>query len=137
MTLFSLFALLAAHGVSTNRRRAIVPERLAGLAPGPGGPAPDEPDSSAHSQALDLENWCRQHVGPEFVEYVKEHGDPLDIVLNMAHRGHVLLNGNGFDAPPWTARVSLANLSSDAYPQIGAALREAVDAAIERWKKAK
>jgi aspartate 4-decarboxylase len=137
MTLFSLFALLDEHDVYKNRCREIVHERLAGLARGLGVPVPDDPDSSAYYQTLDLENWCRQHVGPEFVEYVKEHGDPLDIVLNMAHRGHVLLNGNGFDAPPWTARVSLANLSSDAYPQIGAALREAVDAAIERWKKAK
>jgi aspartate 4-decarboxylase len=49
----------------------------------------------------------------------------------------VLLNGNGFDAPPWSARVSLANLPDDAYPKIGSELREAVDAAIKRWKKAK
>jgi aspartate 4-decarboxylase len=137
MTLFSLFALLDDGDRYKNRCRQIVHDRLAGLARGLGVPVPDDPDSSAYYQTLDLENWCRQHIGAEFVEYVKEHGDPLDIVLKMAHRGHVLLNGNGFDAPPWSTRVSLANLPDDAYPKIGGELREAVDAAIERWKKAK
>jgi aspartate 4-decarboxylase len=137
MTLFSLFALLDENDRYKRRCRQIVHDRLAGLARGLGVPVPDDPNSTAYYQTLDLENWCRQHVGKEFVDYVKEHGDPLDIVLKMARRGHVLLNGNGFDAPPWSARVSLANLSDDAYPKIGSELRQAVDAAIERWKQSK
>ena len=33
--------------------------------------------------------------------------------------GVVLLHGSGFDGPPWSARVSLANLEDDAYSRIG------------------
>ena len=137
MTLFSLFSLLDEGDRYKKRCRQIVHDRLAGLARGLEVPVPDDPDGSAYYQTLDLESWCRQHVGPDFVAYVKAHGDPLDIVLEMAHRGHVLLNGNGFDAPPWSTRVSLANLPDDAYPKIGSELRQAVEAAIERWKLAK
>jgi aspartate 4-decarboxylase len=137
MTLFSLFALLDEGDRYKRRCQQIVHERLAGLVRGLGVPLPEDPNGTAYYQTLDLENWCRQHVGPEFVEYVKKHGDPIDIVLAMARRGQVLLNGNGFDAPPWSARVSLANLPDDAYPRIGGELRQAVEAAIERWHKAK
>jgi hypothetical protein len=35
----------------------------------------------------------------------------------------VLLNGSGFDAPGWTLRVSLANLTDDVYKQIGEGVR--------------
>ena len=50
------------------------------------------------------------------MDYVDAHHDPLDIVLALAQRyGTVLLNGSGFDGPPWSARVSLANLDADDY----------------------
>jgi aspartate 4-decarboxylase len=137
MMLFSLFALVDDEDRYKKRCRAIVRNRLAGLARGLEIPLSDDPNRTAYYQTLDLENWCRQHVGEEFMEYVKEHADPLDIVLGMARRGSVLLNGNGFDAPPWSARVSLANLDDDAYPKIGQELRSMVNEAIDRWKKSR
>jgi aspartate 4-decarboxylase len=137
MTLFSLFALLDEGDVYKRRCRSIVTDRLAGLARGLDVPLPDDPSRTGYYQTLDLENWCRRNFGDEFMQYVMEHADPLDIVFSMARRGSVLLNGNGFDAPTWSARVSLANLDDDAYPKIGANLREVVLAAVDRWKKSK
>ena len=49
----------------------------------------------------------------------------------------MLLNGSGFDGPPWAVRVSLANLDDDAYEQIGAHLAEVCRGAAERWKQGK
>jgi len=47
---------------------------------------------------------------------------------NLAFRlaenhGIVLLNGGGFEAPDWSLRVSLANLSDEAYEDIGRGVR--------------
>lgn len=137
MTLFSLFALLDEGDRYKHRCREVVRKRLEGLARGLGVALPDDPQATGYYQTIDLENWLRKTVGDEFVEYAKEHGDPLDIVMSMARNGCVLLNGNGFDAPPWSARVSLANLDDDAYPKIGEQMRTLVLAAIDRWKKSK
>jgi aspartate 4-decarboxylase len=38
----------------------------------------------------------------------------------------VLLNGGGFDGPPWSVRVSLANLPMADYEQIGSWLAQEV-----------
>jgi aspartate 4-decarboxylase len=137
MTLFSLFAILDEGDVYKRRCRSIVHDRFVGLARGLDVPLPNDPSRTDYYQTLDLENWCRKNIGDEFMDYVVEHADPLDIVFSMARRGSVLLNGNGFDAPPWSARVSLANLDDDAYPKIGANLRGIVLAALDRWKKSK
>lgn len=137
MTLFSLYALLDEGDVYKKRCRSIVDQRLAGLTRGLNVPLPDDPSRTGYYQTLDLENWCRKNIGDEFMEFVVANADPLDIVFSMARKGSVLLNGNGFDAPPWSARVSLANLDDDAYPKIGANLREVVLAAVDRWKKSK
>jgi aspartate 4-decarboxylase len=49
---------------------------------------------------------------------------PLDIVFRLAEdHGIVLLNGSGFAAPDWSARVSFANLDDHVYDDIGRAVR--------------
>jgi aspartate 4-decarboxylase len=98
---------------------------------------PPDPLRTAYYATLDLDNWCTLRLGREFTDFVKAHHDPLDIVLSLARRhGIVLLNGSGFDAPPWSARVSLANLDDDAYPRIGQGLMDTVRRAMEEWKAA-
>jgi aspartate 4-decarboxylase len=70
------------------------------------------------------------------MDFVQEHRDPLDVVFALARNfGTVLLNGSGFHGPPWSARVSLANLDDDAYPQIGRHLKQLVSDAVEKWKQ--
>ena len=64
----------------------------------------------------------RKHVGNDVVEWLKENVHPLDIPFKLAQdHGIVLLNGSGFEAPNWSARVSFANLDDDAYEAIGRA----------------
>jgi aspartate 4-decarboxylase len=46
----------------------------------------------------------------------------------------VLLNGSGFRGPPWSARVSLANLDDAAYAEIGKNLAAVVKGAVEKWE---
>ncbi|XXF77449.1 bifunctional aspartate transaminase/aspartate 4-decarboxylase [Myxococcaceae bacterium GXIMD 01537] len=137
MALFALFALLDTDNAYKKRCQKICQDRLSALVQGLGLPLHPDPLRTAYYATLDLEAWCTQHLGAEFTAFIKAHHDPLDIVLALARRyGTVLLNGSGFDGPPWSARVSLANLDDDAYPRIGQQLKDLVLRAIEEWKAA-
>ena len=48
----------------------------------------------------------------------------------------VLLPGEGFDAPDWSVRVSLANLPDHAYREIGRDLVTILDKYYSQYKKA-
>lgn len=73
---------------------------------------------------IDFEFWMRKYVGDEVVDWVKANVHPLDPVFKLAEdHGVVLLNGSGFDAPPWSVRVSFANMPDHVYDDIGRAIR--------------
>ena len=56
---------------------------------------------------------------------MKANVHPLDIVFRLAEdHGIVLLNGSGFAAPDWSARISFANLDDHVYDDIGRAVRQ-------------
>jgi aspartate 4-decarboxylase len=87
---------------------------------------------------LDLAVWGRQVIGEEFAGYVAAHHQPLDVVLALAKRhGSVLLNGSGFDGPPWSVRISLANLDAPDYEAIGRDLKAIAQGAVREWKNAR
>jgi aspartate 4-decarboxylase len=46
----------------------------------------------------------------------------------------VLLNGSGFQAPGWSARVSFANLDDDAYSSIGRAVRAVARGYVQSYR---
>jgi aspartate 4-decarboxylase len=136
MVLFSLFALLDDDDTYARRCRGLVRERLAALSRGLGIDVPHDPLRVAYYVDLDLAIWGTQVIGPQFAEYVAAHHTPLDIVFELARRhGSVLLNGSGFDGPPWSVRVSLANLETPAYEAIGRDLRAVAEAAVLEWRE--
>jgi aspartate 4-decarboxylase len=135
MTLFSLFSLLDPGDTYQTRCRRIIHDRFAALFAGLEVDLPEDPNRVGYYADLDLEAWGRHMFGEEFTEYVKAHRDPLDIVIALAQRhGTVLLNGGGFEGPPWAARVSLANLDTQDYTAIGRDLREIALRAVRAWK---
>jgi aspartate 4-decarboxylase len=136
MALFSLFALLDEDDRYEKRCRAIVHERFARLARGLGIEFPADPRRVGYYAGLDLAAWGREKVGREFVDYVAHHHDPIELVVRLAQTtGTVLLNGSGFDGPPWSVRVSLANLDADDYEAIGRNLRQIAENAVTKWRK--
>lgn len=135
MALFSLFSLLDEGDAYTQRCRRIVHERLARLLKGLGIEIPADPNRAAYYAVLDIEAWARRTHGDEFMEWATKEHVPLDIVYGLARNfGTVLLNGDGFGGPPWSARVSLANLPTEAYEQIGRNVRAGVNKAEKRWR---
>jgi len=136
MTLFSTFELLDRECSYQKRCQSIIRERYEALYSGLGISVVNDPLRAGYYADLDIEAWGRHYFGPEFIEYLEAHHDPLEIVLALARkRGTVLLNGSGFDGPPWSARVSLANLNTEEYQSIGRDLREVAARAVELWRE--
>jgi aspartate 4-decarboxylase len=87
---------------------------------------------------IDLEFWIRKYLGEEVVTWVKENNHPLDIPFRLAEdHGIVLVNGSGFAAPNWSARVSFANLDDEAYSEIGRAVRSIARGYAQAYQAAK
>jgi aspartate 4-decarboxylase len=137
MTLFSLFSLLDARDEYQTRCRGIIQRRFEALFEGLGVPVVADPLRAGYYADLDIHAWGRHTFGDDFTDYVEAHHDPLEIVMALAQKyGTVLLNGGGFEGPPWAARVSLANLDTKEYTKIGRDLREIADNAVKRWRAA-
>jgi aspartate 4-decarboxylase len=79
--------------------------------------------------------WAEKMHGPAFVEFLKKHYHPFDVLVALAEKfSIVLLNGSGFAGPDWSVRVSLANLPDEAYSKIGEQLTAVVQVAVNAWK---
>jgi aspartate 4-decarboxylase len=75
---------------------------------------------AGYYSTVDLLIGAEQRVGQDFVDYMREHYEPIDVLIRLAEQfDTVLLNGGGFDAPIWSVRASLANLPDAAYATIG------------------
>lgn len=135
MVLFSLFALLDDQDAYQMRCRALVHGRVAALGRGLGFELPPDQLRVGYYIDLDLAVWGRAAFGEGFARYVAAHRDPLDAVISLAKRsGTVLLNGSGFDGPPWSVRISLANLDADAYEAIGRDLKDLMGRRFAEWR---
>lgn len=138
MLLFAAFALLDEKDAYKNRCREIVQARLEALYRGLGLPVPADPQCAGYYRELDLENWAARNVGQDFVNHVNETGSPYHLFFRLAEEYEtVLLNGSGFDGPPWSVRVSLANLDDADYEQIGRDLAEICHKAAAEWRSRK
>lgn len=134
MVLFSLFQLLDTDDSYRTAVMQIVHRRLEATLKGLGIDYEASPQFSAYYGTIDFEYWLRQYVGEDVVQFVKANYHPLDIVYRLAEsHSIVLLNGNGFDAPDWSVRVSFANLPDDAYEQIGRAVRSVARSYVDAY----
>jgi aspartate 4-decarboxylase len=126
MSLFSLSEMLDEKKAYQAACMEIVNKRLWSLVDGLGlrEKLSPNPNYDAYYGLIDFEFWARKNIGNEAVEYIKKNVHPLDLAFRLAEdHGIVLLNGGGFDAPEWSLRVSLANLSDDVYDDIGRGVR--------------
>ncbi|GMG83982.1 aspartate 4-decarboxylase [Paralimibaculum aggregatum] len=124
MTLFGLVEMMDSEKIYQQSCIAICQRRFRNLVEGMGIESNPGPYFDYYYGIVDLEFWLRKYAGDEVATWVKENIHPLDIPFRLAEDyGIVLLNGSGFAAPNWSARVSFANLDDDAYSEIGRAIR--------------
>lgn len=135
MLLFSSFALLDSKDAYRTRCREICHKRLADLYAGLGIELVEDPLCAAYYRQLDLEVWAEKTLGQEFVNHIRRTRRTLSLFFRLARDYHiVLLSGSGFGGPPWSVRISLANLEDADYVQIGSALAEICQQAADEWR---
>ena len=135
MVLFSLLSLMDTEDTYRQQTMAILKKRIEALYDGLRIELKSSDLAAYYYRTLDFERWMQQHYGEELVRFVKENYEPVDIVFRLAEQfSTVLLNGSGFDATDWSARVSLANLNDEAYQQIGKDLHNVAAQYVEEWK---
>jgi aspartate 4-decarboxylase len=135
MTIFSIAELMDEKKKYQAEVMKIVERRAWALIEGLGVELKPNPLFSYYYGIVDFEFWIKKYVGPEVMEFIKKHYHPLDIVFRLAEdHSIVLLNGGGFSAPDWSARVSFANLDDAVYGYIGRALRSVARAYVEAYR---
>jgi aspartate 4-decarboxylase len=139
MALFALTYLLDAQGAYKRLTMEILHRRRDLLWRGLGLPPPaEDPARAWYYVELDLEVWARQVYGDDFFEYLNANYEPVDFLFRVAEKSSVvLMDGGGFGGPPWSVRVSLANLSEPEYESIGAFMKEAASEYVDAWKAGK
>ena len=124
MTLFSAAELMDEKKDYQKACLGIVKKRVHATLEGLGLEVPPNENFDYYYGLIDFEFWARKNLGEEIVTWMKKNVHPLDIVFRLAEEhGIVLLNGSGFAAPGWSARISFANLEDHVYDDIGRAVR--------------
>lgn len=138
MALFSIFAMLDTNNEYKQKTIDILHRRMNLLYEGLGLPKKKLPNDADYYTEIDLEIWCNRHYEKGFTDYIKRNYKPIDILYRLAEKSSiVLLGGEGFLAPEWSIRVSLANLNDEAYSRIGRELKNVLDDYLEEWERGK
>ena len=134
MALFAAFALLDKEERYKRKMQEIIKSRLKTLWQHTGFTLTDDAQRVGYYTEIDILVWARRFHGDAFVDYLRRHYSPLNVVFRLASdTSLVLLNGGGFDAPEWSVRVSLANLDEADYATIGEALRHILEEYAAEW----
>ncbi|WP_455597078.1 bifunctional aspartate transaminase/aspartate 4-decarboxylase [Cloacibacillus porcorum] len=137
MVLFALCALIDKAGAYNRLTKDIVRRRYRDFWGNLKWPRPLSPNSSAYYQLLDVSLWAKEKYGDDFADWLQKNFEPIDILFRLAENPNVvLLPGEGFDAPGWSVRVSMANLPDHAYREIGHDLVTILDEYYSQYKKA-
>jgi aspartate 4-decarboxylase len=124
MSLFSLAELMDAKKAYQKACIGICKKRFEATIEGLGIEVGENNLYDYYYGLIDFEFWARKYLGEDIVTWMKANVHPLDIVFRLAEdHGIVLLNGSGFAAPDWSARISFANLDDHVYDDIGRAVR--------------
>lgn len=138
MSLFALFSLLDKAGNYHERMIKLIHDRYDALWKNFGFKMPDDPLRADYYSEIDMLVWAKKLYGQEFADYIDKTYNPLAVVFRLASEtGSVVLNGDGFDGPRWSIRVSLANLNESDYVRLGAYIRQILNQFADEWKASK
>mgnify|MGYP003418906536 FL=1 len=127
---------LTFHNEYKQKTMDILHRRMTLLYKGLGLPKKHLPNDADYYTEIDLEIWCNHHFDKGFTDYLKKNYNPVDILYRLAENSSiVLLSGEGFSAPVWSIRVSLANLNDEDYLHIGQELKNVLEKYVMEWKE--
>ena len=141
MSLFAAFSLLNTANEGNDyqtKMMDMIKARLDALWQTTGFTLLPDPTRAGYYSEIDIMVWAKKFYGDDFANWLNANHEPLDFVIRLANdTAVVLLNGDGFDGPAWSVRVSLANLDEPAYLKIGKAIRNLLDQYHTEWQKTK
>ena len=138
MSMFALSSLMDKDEVYHKRMIKIIHDRYDALWKSFGFKMPNDPLRADYYSEIDLLVWAKKLYGQEFADYIDKTYNPLAAVFRLASEtGSVVLNGDGFDGPKWSIRVSLANLNEEDFVRLGANIRTILNQFADEWKQSK
>lgn len=138
MSFFALGSLLDKDGAYHKRMIKLIHDRYDALWKNFGFEMPADPLRADYYSEIDMMVWAKKLYGQEFADYIDKTYSPLSTVFRLASEtGSVVLNGDGFDGPRWSIRVSLANLNEEDYVRLGANIRQILNQFADEWKASK
>ena len=73
-------------------------------------------------------NWASEHYNSEFAKYLETEWSTVDFLTELARKEHViLLRTAPFGSDLWSVRISLANLHTHEYGELGERIIHFVD----------
>jgi len=136
MTLLALYGLSAEGRCTRAELRGLIERRLRALYRGLDVALPVDPLRAGYYCELDLALWAERHHGPDFADWLRRRHEPVDFVLRLAERSAiVLMPCAAFGGPPWSVRISLANLPAQAYGAIGRHLAALAREYLREWQQ--
>ncbi len=138
MSLMSLGSLMDADGTYHDRMIKLIHDRYDALWKNFGFSMPEDALRADYYSEIDMMVWAEKLHGKEFAEFINNTYSPLAFVFRLASEtGCVVLNGDGFDGPRWSIRVSLANLNEADYVRLGKNIRLVLDEFAKDWEASK
>ncbi|MGO1747425.1 aspartate 4-decarboxylase [Alkalibacterium gilvum] len=135
MTLFSLYALLDKEDEYKKEVMAICQKRGELLYESLEMSRPYKSLNTAYYCEIDFDWWIEKRYGSNFKTFVQETWTMTDIVAKLAEEERLmLLKAEAFGSSKWTVRVSLANLKTEAYREIGSRVSNMMDRLYTNWK---
>lgn len=134
MTLFSLYSLLDTNGEYKKEVMAICRERERILFDKLGIDQPYQPLNTAYYCEIELDHWMKERYGSDFSTYVTENWTMSQLLESFAQsQGLILLRADGFGSSRWAVRISLANLNTDQYYQVGQRMIDQTALIYKEW----
>ncbi|OJF95490.1 aspartate 4-decarboxylase [Alkalibacterium sp. 20] len=135
MTLFSLYALLDTEDEYKKGVMGICQTRGKLLYDSLEMSIPYKSLNTAYYCEIDFDWWMEKRYSLAFKSFVEETWTMTDIVTKLAEEECLmLLKAEAFGSSKWTVRVSLANLETKAYKEIGERVSSMMDRLYNDWK---
>lgn len=138
MTMFSLYSLLDEGEAYKAELMAICHEREKLLYKTLGLDEPLESLDTAYYCEIDFNNWINTRYGKDFSDYLRNNWTITQLLTSLAEKERLmLLKADAFGSSDWAVRVSLANLPTDQYSEVGKRMIRLVENIRQDWLKIK
>ena len=134
MCLFSIFYLMDKKLAYKKAIHATLRKRINYLYDNLGMKFVKGPDQTYYYTLVDIGSMARSKYGDEFAGYLTGNVLMVEFLFRLAREKFIIcLPGEGFAAPGWSLRISLANLDDEAYKKVGEGISDILEEYHRAW----